>query len=125
MSGLKKKGAPVSGGRMIEKDGTALDRQYLAETSNETFLPLFEDTSRYLLLKGGGGSGKSVFAGRKILERAIHEGNHRFLVCRKVGRTLRNSCFQQLIGEIKEHYSEVKFKANHTDMRITFPEAQS
>lgn len=109
----------------LENDQTALKKRSLAETSNETFLPLFEDTSRYLVLKGGGGSGKSVFAGRKILERAIHEGNHRFLVCRKVGRTLRNSCFQQLIGEIREYYSDLKFKTNQTDMRITFPESKS
>lgn len=103
----------------------ALKRQYLAETSNAAFLPLFEDTSRYLVLKGGGGSGKSIFAGRKILERAVNEGNHRFLVCRKVGRTLRNSCFQQLIGELHDYYPDVKYKANQTDMRILFTDSQS
>ena len=109
----------------MDKEKTALKKQYLAETSNEAFLPLFENTSRYLVLKGGGGSGKSVFAGRKILERAVNEGGHRFLICRKVGRTLRNCCFQQLIGELREHYPDVKYKANHTDMRISFPEANS
>ena len=109
----------------MDKEKTALKKQYLAETSNEAFLPLFENTSRYLVLKGGGGSGKSVFAGRKILERAVNEGGHRFLICRKVGRTLRNCCFQQLIGELREHYPDVKYKANHTDMRITFPEVNS
>ena len=41
----------------------------LRETSNETFLPLFADRHRYLVLKGGGGSGKSIFAGRKIRAR--------------------------------------------------------
>ena len=61
----------------------------LRETNNETFLPLFADTHRYLVLKGGGGSGKSIFAGRKVLERAVNEPGHRFLVCRKVARTLR------------------------------------
>ena len=100
-------------------------REFLAETNNETFLPLFDDTSRYLVLKGGGGSGKSIFAGRKILERAVYEGNHRFLVCRKVGRTLRHSCFQQLLGELREYYPDLKYKANQTEMRITFPESQS
>ena len=100
-------------------------RPTIAETSNKTFIPLFDDTSRYLVLKGGGGSGKSIFAGRKILERAVLEGGHRFLVCRKVGRTLRNSCFQQLLGMIGEHFPDVAFKANQTDMRITFPESGS
>ncbi len=97
----------------------------LNATNNTTFLPLFADTSRYLILKGGGGSGKSIFAGRKILERAINEKKHRFLVCRKVGKTLRDSCFRQLIAQIREYYPDVKFKANQSDMRITFPESES
>jgi len=45
----------------------------LCETNNETFMPLFADTHRYLVLKGGGGSGKSIFAGRKVLERVTSE----------------------------------------------------
>lgn len=35
----------------------------LRETNNETFLPLFADTHRYLVLKGGGGSGKCHLRG--------------------------------------------------------------
>ena len=52
----------------------------LAETNNETFMPLFADTHRYLVLKGGGGSGKSIFAGRKVLERCTSEPGHRWPV---------------------------------------------
>lgn len=106
---------------MTEKEEAAA----LAATTNETFLPLFEDESRYLVLKGGGGSGKSIFAGRKLLHRAIFEEGHRFLVCRKVGRTLRNSCFQQLLGQLAENYPDVEYKANQTDMRIRFPASES
>ena len=65
----------------------------LKATSNEAFLPLFFDQHRFLVLCGGGGSGKSIFAGRKILERCATEPGHRWLVCRKVGRTLRHSCW--------------------------------
>lgn len=93
----------------------------LAASSNETFIPLFENTDRYLVMKGGGASGKSFFAGRKILDRAIQEDGHRFLVCRKIGRTLRNSCFQQLLGQLRADYPDVEFKANRADMRICFP----
>lgn len=101
------------------------ERSNLAATANETFLPLFENTSRYLVLKGGGGSGKSIFAGHKLLLRAVHEEGHRFLVCRKVGRTLRNSCFRQLLGQLAENFPEVEYKANQTDMRICFPASGS
>ena len=50
----------------------------LHKTSNKKFFPLFWNRSRYLVLMGGGGSGQSIFAGRKILERAISEPEHRF-----------------------------------------------
>lgn len=97
----------------------------LRDTNNKTFLELFNNESRYLVLKGGGGSGKSIFAGRKILERCVSERNHRFLVCRKVGRTIRESCFTQLVGQISEHYSDVKTDINRGDMRIRFPDTES
>lgn len=76
-----------------------------AET-NERFFPLFFDESRYLVLKGGGGSGKSIFAGRKVLERCVSEPGHRWLVVRKVARTLRESCFEQLKNQAQAHYAE-------------------
>ena len=43
----------------------------LRDTNNDTFMPLFACESRYLVLKGGGGSGKSIFAGRKVLELSL------------------------------------------------------
>lgn len=94
--------------------------QKLWDTNNETFMPLFADTHRYLVLKGGGGSGKSIFAGRKILERATAEAGHRFLVCRKVGKTIRDSCFAQLLGQLSEYYPHIGWKANKSDMSISF-----
>ena len=94
----------------------------LKATTNPSFYPLYEDDSRYLVLKGGGGSGKSIFAGRKVLERVIHEPGHRFLVCRKVGRTLRDSCFRQLLGQLREYYPHTPYKANRSELRILFPD---
>lgn len=48
----------------------------LRKSNNATFLPLFADEHRYLVLMGGGGSGKSIFAGRKVLERCVSEPGH-------------------------------------------------
>ena len=89
--------------------------------SNPAFLPLFFDEHRYLVLCGGGGSGKSIFAGRKVLERLTSEKGHRWLVCRKVARTLRDSCFAQLRGQLAAHYPGSGVKINTSDMRILFP----
>lgn len=84
----------------------ALWLKELRETNNDSFLPLFWDKHRYLVLKGGGGSGKSIFAGRKILERAATEPGHRFLVVRKVGKSLRESCFEQMADQAYMYYAE-------------------
>ena len=43
-------------------------------TNNAHFLPLLFDRHRYLVLKGGGGSGKSIFAGRKARARDKRAG---------------------------------------------------
>lgn len=100
---------------------TALDeleiREFIDE-NNESFLPLFWDAHRYLVLKGGGGSGKSIFAGRKVLERIVGERDHRILVCRKVAKTLKESCYAQLKRQIAEHYGAYSFKFNETNMAI-------
>ena len=104
-------------------DEAALWFQRLRETNNDTFLPLFWDEHRYLVLKGGGGSGKSIFAGRKVLERAATEPGHRWLVCRKVGRTLRESCFEQLKNQAYEFYpDQIAYipKGKGGDMTIRF-----
>ena len=99
----------------------ALWFERLRESSNETFLPLFADEHRYLVLKGGGGSGKSIFAGRKVLERATSEAGHRWLVTRKVAKTLRESCFRQLLGQLAEHYPDSGCAVSKSEMRISFP----
>lgn len=93
----------------------------LRDTTNDSFMPLYECGSRYLVLKGGGGSGKSIFAGRKVLERCVSEPGHRILVCRKVARTLRESCFAQLRGQIAEHYPDCGARVAKGDLRISFP----
>ena len=93
----------------------------LRDTNNDNFMPLFDCESRYLVLKGGGGSGKSIFAGRKVIERCVAEPGHRFLVCRKVAKTLRESCFAQLRGQIAEHYPNSGAVVNRGELRIAFP----
>lgn len=68
----------------------------LPKLANDKFYPLFMDRNRYLVLMGGGGSGKSVFAAQKIILRMLSEKKHRFLVLRKVAKTLRESVYAEL-----------------------------
>lgn len=60
---------------------------------NPVYMPILDNKSRYLLLYGGAGSGKSVVIAQKIILRMLTEKNHRILVVRKVATTLRESVF--------------------------------
>ena len=104
-------------------------RDALMRTSLPVFFPLYADEHRYLVLKGGGGSGKSIFAGRKLLERASCECGHRFLVVRKVSRTLRQSCFSQLLGQLAENYPHLvcgkDYTVSKSELAIRFSQTGS
>jgi len=68
---------------------------------NDAYLPLLEDAQRYVVLRGGGGSGKSVFAAQKLAIRLTSEAKHRFLVVRKVKDTLRQSVYEQILEVLR------------------------
>ena len=81
--------------------------------------PFFEDENRWLISFGGAGSAKSYSTGQKILTRILDEENHKYLITRKVAKTLRVSVFQlfkDLIADL-ELYDD--FKINKSDMTIT------
>ena len=96
-----------------------IDFSRLPEIVNKVYYPLFWDDNRYLVLYGSAGSGKSVFATQKILKRVIEEKGHKFLVVRKVGKTLRESVFAEFKNTIATWGLTQLFKVNKTDMTIT------
>ena len=58
---------------------------------------------RYLVEKGGGGSGKSHAIAQKFVFRCLDEydADHRFLIVRKTQPSLRKSCFNLIRDKIK------------------------
>ena len=68
---------------------------------NEVYLPLLESEKKYVVLCGGAGSGKSVFAVQRYLWRLLKEKRN-LLVIRAVAATHRDSTFalfKQIIGK--------------------------
>ena len=88
---------------------------------NQSHRLFFEDENRWVINYGGAGSAKSYSTGQKILvDRIMQEANHRYLITRKVAKTLRVSVFQLFKDLISDINSHEDFKINKSDMTITY-----
>ena len=93
----------------------------IVQRRNKSHLPFFEDTSRWVISYGGAGSSKSYSTAQKILlDRIMQEPGHRYLVVRKVAKTLRVSVFQLFKDLITHIDSYEDFKINKSDMTIEY-----
>jgi phage terminase large subunit len=81
---------------------------------NDCYIPLYENQSRFLILPGGAGSGKSLFVADKIVHRTLCEENHKFLCLRKVGDTVEDSIFAELSAAIETRQAMHEFRINKT-----------
>ncbi len=95
-----------------------IDLSQVPKRTNPVYLPLYKVVSRYLVLMGGGSSGKSVYAAQKLVVRCLLEEGHTFLVIRKVARTLRNSVYAEIKGVISDWGMTELFTFNESNMEI-------
>lgn len=87
---------------------------------NDVYYDLLDNNSRYLILYGSAGSGKSIFAGQKILIRCLNEPGHRFLVTRKVAATIQNSVFKLFQDLIIQYNLSGLVKSNKSNLTFHF-----
>lgn len=99
----------------------ALFRKHVKDNS-PAFVPAFKDQSRYQVLYGGAGSGKSHIVARKWLYRILKESDcqHKILIARKVNRTIKRSVFTLMKNVISRWGLYDEFEFNHTDLTITY-----
>lgn len=100
-------------------DEMTIDFTNLREYINPDFYKLFGNTSRYLIMVGGAGSGKSFFASQKIVVRCLMS-KIRFIVLRKVARTNRQSTFKRIQNQINMWGLSSLVRVNKTDMTMSF-----
>jgi phage terminase large subunit len=92
--------------------------QRMPETWGASFYPLLKCESRYLVMSGGRGSGKSEFAARKLFWRCVEEGGHRFLVLRKIRARCRESVIEVFRRLLIAH--AVPFEETKTERTLCF-----
>lgn len=86
---------------------------------NRVYLPLLDCKTRYLVLYGGAGSGKSVFVVQRFLVRLMTEKICNLLVVRQVADTNRNSTFALFKQIISRWRLDRVFKVSEGEMKIT------
>lgn len=88
------------------------------ELFNEIYLPYlnFYNTF-YLILYGGGSSGKSFFLAQRNIFNLL-KGGRNYLICRKVGSTVKDSIFAEYKKVIFLWKLEKYFKINSSDFTI-------
>mgnify|MGYP000860190875 FL=1 len=96
-----------------------VDFTELPKLLNDWIKNIWNDRNRYMCFKGGGGSGKSFGIVELLIYRMIAEQGHKILVVRKVGTTLRESCFALALEVINLYSCDKLFKINKTEMTIT------
>ncbi len=84
---------------------------------NDPFYPILKDTNRFIVLYGGAGSGKSIFATQKLVLDAM-KNVEKILVVRAVARTLRHSVFTEICNRLREWNMDQFAKINKSDMTI-------
>ena len=87
--------------------------------TNRAYKEAITAEDRYLILYGGAGSGKSYFTAQKILNRCDSTPGERFLVLRKVHRTIKGSTFQLFRDVIAAERFECAI--NRSEYSIRFP----
>lgn len=85
---------------------------------NSVYLPYLHEESRYLILYGGAGSGKSVFAVQRYLVKLLKNPMCNLLVTRAVGNTNRDSTFALFRQVIYRWGLSQYFRIWESDLRI-------
>lgn len=88
------------------------------ETINKSFIPLVQNTDRYLICYGGRGSSKSIFAAKKLIWRCLSEKYFRYILYRRTYNTIKDSQFQTIKDIVYEWGLQELFIFNVSPMEI-------
>ena len=87
---------------------------------NKIYLPLLDESKRYILLYGGRDSAKSYFAAQKVIIDTMMKSYSRFILVRKIFADIKDSQLQTIKDILKLWGILDLFKINENPIRITF-----
>jgi len=86
---------------------------------NDAYYPYLSDMTPLQIFYGGSSSGKSVFTVGQRTIFDVMQGGRNYLITRQVGRTIRNSVFNEILKVIADWGVGSLFNPNKSDMVIT------
>lgn len=90
----------------------------LRKIINDSFVPLFHNHDRYLLLWGGRGSSKSNFTAKKLIYRCLSDKYFRYILVRNTYSTIKDSQYQTIKDIITEFGLESLFHFRENPLEI-------
>lgn len=87
---------------------------------NPAYLPLLNDTSRYILMYGGRDSAKSYFAAQKVIIDTMRKPYSRYILVRKAYAHIKDSQFQTIKDIVSSYGLMDYFVFTENPLRIIF-----
>lgn len=91
--------------------------RFTPDAFNSVYYPLLWDDTRIQLIFGGASSGKSYFIAQRVISDTLQERNT--LILRNVARTIRGSCWNEVVKAINFMGLQGFFAISKTEMLIT------
>jgi len=86
---------------------------------NKVYKKASKNKSRYRIIYGGSGSGKSHYLAQETIINMLQNKDYNYLVVRKTAKSIRNSVFESVVTLIKDMNFIEMFRINKTEMSIT------
>ena len=86
---------------------------------NSAYMNILNDNTRYLIIYGGAGSGKSYFIAQRLVYRMLSNPNRNMLIVRQTAKSNRDTTFAQIKQIIYKLNISDKFTINVSNMTIT------
>lgn len=87
---------------------------------NEIYAPLFQNQSRYIILMGGRGAGRSTVASQFVLAKLTAPEYFRCALMRSISSDIRHSSWHELSDRIDEQNIRNGLKIGENDMNIEY-----
>jgi|EndMetStandDraft_5_1072996.scaffolds.fasta_scaffold65630_3 predicted phage terminase large subunit-like protein len=106
---------------------TVIQSTFTPNACQQKAIPLLAGPARYVLLMGGGGSGKSTFIAWAIINRAMNSPGSRHLVFRETSASCRITMFDKTFKDVLRIGwpglidNPQQCRINETEMTIEFP----